>query len=268
MSTVKHAAREARGSDAFRRVARVGFIVVGVIHIIIGCIAVSLALGTGGDADQDGAMAMVRQNPIGGALLTAIAAGLIALAVWQIASAFLAADPADTKKWGKRIKFFGISLTYLVIAGMALIFAFGGDVSSENASRTLSAVVLAAPAGVGVVLLVIFGLTVSGVGIGFIVSGVTRGFMKLLDLQSGASRGGIVTLGVIGYIGKGIAIAVTGLLFVVAAFTNDPDKSAGLDGALRSLLALPLGPVILCAVGAGLAVYGLFCIARSRYARM
>lgn len=266
MTTAKDAARAAQRSDVFRRVARVGFVVVGVVHIIIGCLAVSLALGAGGDADQDGAMEQVRLSPVGGLLLGVIAAGLIALAGWQIASAFLASDPADTKKWGKRVKYFGIALAYLVIAGMALIVAFGGRVSSEKASQTLSEIVLAAPAGV--VVLVIIGLTVSGVGIGFIVSGFTRGFKKLLDLPSGVERGGIVTFGVVGYIAKGIAVAVTGVLFVVAAFTNDPDKSAGLDGALHSLVALPLGPVILCTVGAGLAVYGLFCIARSRYARM
>lgn len=266
MSSVKHAARVAKGSSAFRRIARVGFVVLGLIHVIIGSIAISIAAGASGDADQDGAMEQVRQNPFGGLLLALIAAGLFALAVWQIASAFLAADPAETKKWGKRIKLFGIALAYLVIGGMALVYALGGRADSEKASKTLSAVVLAAPGGL--VLLVIIGLAVAGVGLGFIVGGFTRGFEKLLDLPSGAARGGIVTLGVIGYFGKGIAVGVTGVLFVVAAVTQDPEKGAGLDAALHSLLALPFGAVILGAVGVGLAVYGVFCIARARFARM
>lgn len=266
MSTVKHAARIAKGSSAFRRIARVGFVVLGLIHVIIGSIAISIAAGASGDADQDGAMEQVRQNPFGGLLLVLIAAGLFALAVWQIASAFLAADPAETKKWGKRIKLFGIALAYLVIGGMALIYALGGRADSEKASKTLSAVVLSAPGGM--VLLVIIGLAVSGVGVGFVIGGFTRGFEKLLDLPSGVARGGIVTLGVIGYFGKGIAVAVTGVLFVVAAVTQDPEKGAGLDAALHSLLALPFGAVILGAVGVGLAVYGVFCIARARFARM
>lgn len=117
-------------------------------------------------------------------------------------------------------------------------------------------------------LLVIIGLAVVGVGAGFVVGGFTRGFEKLLDLPDGAARGGIVALGVIGYFGKGIAVAVTGVLFVVAAVTQDPEKGAGLDAALHSLLALPLGPLILGAVGVGFAVYGVFCIARARFARM
>lgn len=266
MSTVKHAARAARGSDGLRRFARAGFVVVGVIHIIIGSIAVSISVGAGGDADQDGAMETVRQSPVGGLLLGAIAAGLIALAAWQIATAFLAADPAETKKWGRRVKLVGIALVYLVIAGLALIFAFGGDAESEKAYQTFSAVLLASP--VGVAVLVVIGGTVIGVGAGFVVSGVTRGFEKLLHLPDGAARGGIVTFGVIGYVAKGIAVALIGVLFIAAAVTDDPDRSAGLDGALRSLLVLPLGRVALCVVGVGLAVYGLFCIARSRYERM
>lgn len=266
MSTVKHAARVAKDSTAFRRTARVGFIVLGLIHVVIGAIAISIALGASGDADQDGAMERIRDNPIGGLLLLSIAAGLIALAVWQIASAFLAADPAETKKWGRRIKLAGISGSYLVVAGLAIIYAIGGRAESEEASRTLSEIVLAAPGGV--VLLVVLGLSVIGVGTGFVVGGVTRSFEKLIDLPTGAGRAGIVTLGVVGYLGKGIAVAVTGVLFVVAAVTQDPEKAAGLDAALHSLLTLPLGGLVLGLVGAGFAVYGIFCMARARLARM
>ncbi|MGZ8804317.1 MAG: DUF1206 domain-containing protein, partial [Microbacterium sp.] len=74
--------------------------------------------------------------------------------------------------------------------------------------------------------------------------------------------------GVVGYIAKGIAIGVAGVLFIVAAITSDPDAAGGLDDALKALLALPFGPVILWIVGAGLIIYGLFCFARARYAKM
>ena len=66
MTSAKGAARTAQRSDAFRRVARAGFVVVGLVHIIIGAIAVSIATGGGGDADQDGAMEQIRSTPVGG----------------------------------------------------------------------------------------------------------------------------------------------------------------------------------------------------------
>lgn len=165
-----------------------------------------------------------------------------------------------------RIKLIGIAGAYLVIAGLALIFAFGGHVESEDTSRALSAVVLSAPGGI--VALILLGLTVAGVGIGFIVIGFTRGFEKTMDVPTGPSRPGIIALGVAGFIAKGIAIAVTGALFLVAAWTQDPQKAAGLDAALRSLVDLPLGRAILWLVGVGLAIYGVFSMVRARFARM
>lgn len=153
-----------------------------------------------------------------------------------------------------------------MIAGLALIFAFGGHVESETTLRALSAVILGAPGGI--VLLIIVGLSVAGVGVGFIVIGFTRGFEKTMDVPEGPSRPGIIALGIAGYIAKGIAITVTGLLFVVAAWTQDPEKAAGLDGALRSLIDLPQGRAILWLVGVGLAIYGIFSMVRARFARM
>jgi hypothetical protein len=69
-------------------------------------------------------------------------------------------------------------------------------------------------------------------------------------------------------VAKGIALFVVGVLFVVAAVTADPEKASGLDGALKSLIDLPFGKVILVAVGVGLIAYGLFCGARARWARL
>jgi len=80
--------------------------------------------------------------------------------------------------------------------------------------------------------------------------------------------GAVVVLGVVGYIAKGIALAVTGAVFVIAGLTIDPSKATGLDGALKSLVALPYGPAILFLVGAGLIAYGLYCFARARLARL
>ena len=66
----------------------------------------------------------------------------------------------------------------------------------------------------------------------------------------------------------GEALALVGGLFVSAALTADPTKAKGLDGALRSLLALPLGRVLLILVAVGLAAYGIYSFARARYARV
>ncbi len=71
-----------------------------------------------------------------------------------------------------------------------------------------------------------------------------------------------------GYLAKGVALAVVGLLFVLAAARADPSQASGLDGALKTLGQQPGGPVILVAVGLGFVAYGLYSFARARYARM
>jgi hypothetical protein len=75
-------------------------------------------------------------------------------------------------------------------------------------------------------------------------------------------------VGSVGYVAKGVALGVVGVLFTYAAVTADPDKAKGLDGAVDSLLGAPGGAVIVVLVGIGFAAYGLYSFARARYARM
>lgn len=271
MTTPTSAARAAQDSTAFRIVARIGYVVLGIVHIVIGLLAITVATGGGAEADQGGAMEQIRNAPLGLALLWIIAIGLFALAIWQIAEAFLVRDADDKKKWGYRIKFVGTAVAYIAIAITAFVYAMGGQTDSSDQSTTLSAQLLATPGGV--FLLVLIGLVIAGIGVAFVVRGITRAFEKNLALPSGgeAERGaakGILVFGTVGYVAKGIAVGVAGILFIVAALTNDPSAAGGLDAGLHALAALPFGPIILWIVGAGLVVYGVFCFARARYAKM
>jgi hypothetical protein len=266
VTTAKSAAQTAQDSTLFRTIARAGYVVLGILHILIGVIAISVTTGSGGDADQSGAMQKIQQAPAGVFLLWLVVVGLLALTVWQIAEALLERDPDAKKKWAHRAKYLGTAIAYIAIAFTALVYALGGQSDSSDSSQSFSAQLLSTPGGV--VLLVLVGLGVAAIGIAFIVRGFTRAFEKHLDLPAGKARKGIVTFGVVGYVAKGIAVGVTGVLFVVAALTHDPETAGGLDAALDALAELPFGAVILWAVGVGLAVYGLFCFARARFARM
>jgi hypothetical protein len=267
VKTPKTAARAAEGSTILRGFARAGYIVLGVVHIVIGLVAISIVTGGArGTADQSGAMAQIRQTPVGVLLLWVIVIGLLALAIWQIVQAVVERDPDTKKRWGYRVKYVGTAVAYIAIGWTALVAALGGQSSSAQSSETFTAKLLATPGGVFLVVLI--GLIVAGVGVAFVVRGVTRAFKKHLSLPSGVTRSGIVTFGVVGYVAKGIAVGVAGILFVVAAFAHDPAKAGGLDAALHTLATLPFGAVILWVVGAGLVIYGVFCFARARYARM
>ncbi|WP_285137741.1 DUF1206 domain-containing protein [Microbacterium sp. lyk4-40-TSB-66] len=263
------AADKAQDSTAFRVAARVGYVVLGLLHLLIGVIAISIATGTGGggdSADQSGAVGQVAKAPAGMVLLWVIVIGLAALAVWQIAEAIGERDSDVKKRWAHRAKDVGTAVAYGAIAITAFTVVSGGSSDSSEQSRTMSAQLLATPGGI--VVLVIIGLAVAVIGVAFIVRGFTKAFMKNISSPGGTAGRGIETFGMVGYIAKGIAVGVAGILFLVAAFAHDPNAAGGLDAALRSLAGLPFGQIVLWLVGAGLVVYGLFCFARARYARM
>lgn len=267
MPSASSAAQTVQQSTVLEVIARVGFVVLGIVHILIGVLAAQVAIGHGsGAADQNGAMAQVRSAPGGVFLLWVIALGLFALALWQISEAIVENDTDAKKRWGLRIKYLGTAVAYGAIAITAIVYAVGGSSDSSKSTETLSAKVMAAPGGVFLVGLI--GLGIAAIGAVFVYRGVTKRFLKRITPPGGTVGKGITWTGVIGYIAKGIAIGAVGILMLIAAFIHDPGKAGGLDQGLRSLAELPFGRVILWAVGAGLVIYGVYCFARARYARM
>jgi hypothetical protein len=271
-SGISSSADRAGNSDALENLARVGLIALGVVHLLVAWLALQLAWGGGGGtADQSGAMATVASQPFGKGLLWVLAIGLIALAVWQLAEVLRwvprLRGSADEKKkaTGKIVKSVAKTVVYVFLAVTALKFATGGGKSSGQQQQSAVAGVFSWPAGrflVGVAALVVI-----GVGVYHVKKGVTKSFMKEIDTSQATAgqRQVIERLGMVGYPGKGVALALVGGLLGWAAITFDPAKASGLDGALRTLLDAPFGQVLLTLVALGIAAFGVFCFFRARY---
>ena len=112
------------------------------------------------------------------------------------------------------------------------------------------------------------------VGVGVLVTAgflVYRGwkekFRSKLEPEGKTGKDGkaYILAGKVGYIAKGVALAVIGLLFLYAAFTQDAQKSGGLDQALHKVLQQPLGGPVLVVIAIGFACYGVFCFAWARH---
>jgi hypothetical protein len=262
------AARNAGNNPHLKTLARVGYAVNGLLHALIGAIAISLAVGSGaGSADQSGALGQLAKSPGGIFVIWAIVVGLVALGLWQVLQAFLVpAQDSEKKVWAHRLKEMGKGVAYLFVAGTALTVALQGSANSSQSTASASASVLALPGGP--VLLMLAGLGVLAIGGYFVYKGVAKTFTEDLSVPSGAMGTATVGLGVFGYVAKGVAVGVVGILIIVAGFTVDPSKSTGLDGALHSLAALPFGVVILVLVGVGLIAYGVYCCFRARFAKL
>jgi hypothetical protein len=263
------AAREAekvKDSGPLRLSARVGYAVNGLVHALIGAIAISIALGAGGEADQSGALRQLANTPAGIVLLWIVVVGLVALALWQVLHALLSRGADAKRRWARRLGEFGKAAAYLIVAAPAFAFATGSSSNSASDSQTFSARMLSFSGGVFILFAV--GLLVLAVGVAFVVRGLLRSFLDSIRLPAGGLGTAVTILGVVGYVAKGVALLVVGVLFCAAALTFDPTKASGLDGALKALIALPFGTVILFLVGAGLIAYGVYCGFRARLARL
>jgi hypothetical protein len=260
------AARSTRNSRTLHFFARLGFAVNGILHALIGIIAIELAFGSAGEADQSGALAALAATPGGVVVLWTVFVGLAALGIWLILNAFLTAPSERSKRVGHYASELGKGFAYLAVAATTLTFARGGATTSAATSTQASATLLSMPGGTIVVVLI--GLLVIGIGIYFVAKGATQRFTRDLRLPPGRAGTATVAIGVFGYVAKGVVLGMVGILFCVAAATLDPTKSSGLDGGLKTLGSLPLGMVILVLAGLGLISYALYSFVRARYARL
>lgn len=265
---VADGAEEATDSKPFIIAARAGYVAAGILHILIGVIALRVAAGGSGSADQSGAMASLAGTPGGGILLWVCFIGCSALALFLLSETIFGAKRVSGKDKAKyRLKNGGKAVVYAAIGITFARYAMGGSSSSSSSTQSTSAALMANPAGTALLLAVGIGILV--VGGYFIYSGITRKFEEnLAGRPSGSVGRAIMLLGSAGYIAKGVALGVLGLLVAIATVTNNPEESTGLDGALKSLQQQPFGVWILGAVAIGLIAYGVFMVVRSKYQRM
>jgi hypothetical protein len=265
-SSARHTTRRLHDSRAWHALARTGFAVNGLLHILIGTLAIQLALpgGSDADADQGGALESLAATPFGGVLLWVVTVGLAALGLWLIVDGII--DRPDDGVAKHVAVALAKGLTYLALAATAGRVALGERGDSSGDAQSVTAALLGVPAGI--VLVILAGLVVLAIGVYFGVKGVTQGFCDDIDTPGGGLGKAVIALGVGGYLAKGVALGAVGVLIGSAAIASDSARSTGLDGALRSLLELPFGGWILGAVGVGLIAYGTYCFARARYARL
>lgn len=238
--------------------ARVGYAANGVLHLLIAWIALQIAWGgSASDADQSGALGALATTPLGSVLLWVVAIGFGLLGVWQVTEAVVRHDTAE------RVKAISKAVVYLVLGWTAVTFIQGSASSGSDQASGVTAELMRQPFGRALVGAV--GVAVIGVGVYHVVKGWRKKFLEDLDEHPGTV---VVRLGRFGYIAKGVALGIVGGLFAAAAATGDPERAKGLDGALRTLLELPLGKALLTVVALGLAAYGLYSFGRARYARV
>jgi hypothetical protein len=262
-------ARRASDSPAARALARAGLAARGVLYILIGLVAILVALGQSSqEADQKGALQLLAGQPYGLAALWLLGIGFAGYALWRLSEAAFGVT-GEGNGAGARVKSLVRALIYAFFAYLTFqIIAGTGGGSQTKKQQDLTATVMHHPGGQWLVGLA--GLAIVIAGLVLVVEGLRRKFLKYLQLSqmSPRTRRIVEWLGTIGTAARGAVFALAGVLVIDAAVTYQPAKAGGIDKALLTLRNQPFGEFLLILAALGLIIFGVYGLCEARWRKV
>lgn len=244
--------------------ARVGLTARGIVYILMGFLAFRVVDGTHAEVDQKSALDQVLLQPGGRLLVSLMAIGFACYALWRF---YEAAFGVTGEKRGVqfRVISFVRGLIYSFLAVTAIAVFNGSQQNQSTQQRGYAIDAMSRPGGhlaVGV-----FGLIIVIVGLVALNEGITYKFMRYFQGEnlSQVERKWIRGLGRIGITARGFVFAITGVLLIIVAWSDNATKATGLDGALKTLRNQPSGGFLLGAVAVGLIIFGIYGLTEARY---
>ena len=265
---VRNKARRASGSPAAHGLARAGLTARGIIYILIGLVAVLVALGhSAREADQQGAIQLLAGKPYGLVALWLLAIGFVAYALWRLSEAAFGVT-GEGNGAGPRLKSLGRAVIYAGFAVLTFKAIAGAHGSQSRQQQDLTAKAMQHPAGQWLVGIV--GLIVVIAGLVLVMEGFRRKFMKYLRTaqMSPKTRRVVRLLGTVGTVARGVVFALAGILVIEAAVTHQASKSGGIDKALLTLRNQPFGEVLMLAAALGLLIFGVYGLCEARWRKV
>ena len=248
--------------------ARCGLAAQGVVHLLLGALAVLAAAGVrAAKADREQALLTIEHLPLGPWLLGLLALSLAAYVSWRFVQAAFNTERCgyDAKGLGKRF-FFAISATgYGWLAYYALHLAIAGR-SGGDTQRHLIASTLRHAYGqwlLGAVALTVMGIALFQFYQAF--TGTMNDEVNCRRLSEGPWQL-VYRLGQVGYTARGIVWIILAYYLLRAAVHGNPREARDTDGAFDILGTMGSG--VLLVVAAGFVAYGLYMLVRARYPLM
>ena len=258
---------------ALHWLVRAGFVARGITYGLIAGIVIAVIVHTGNPGahpDQQGALALVAQAPLGRIALVAIAIGLAAYALWKLALVVLGTGPEGRRDGGAfdRISNLGGAIVYVGFCLVAIRVLSGTHKSESTAQKHAAKNVLNWPAGHVLII---------GAGAGLIAISLYQLYTALRGEFAEDNKVGEMghderrifhILGRVGLTARAIVFALVGYFLVRTATDAQPSKAAGLDTALGQVHQAPFGTGWLLLVAAGLLVFAVYSMFEARYQRL
>lgn len=266
-------AKSAERSRPFRWLVRAGFLARGVTYGVIGALTLAMALGAGtmGTApNQQGALGLIASSALGRVALVAIAAGLLAYALWKFSQGISGRGPegGGSPELKDRIANLAGGVVYAGFFVVAIRVLTGSAGNSSSEPKHAAAGVLGWPGGR--LIVGICGAALIAISLYQLYDALRGGFAdeaKTERMSPGQHRL-FMLLGHIGLTARALVFAVVGYFILRTAIDFDPNTAVGLDGALARLHRQPFGPWILGLVAAGLLIFATYSLLEARYRRL
>jgi Domain of Unknown Function (DUF1206) len=261
-------ARRASDSPAAHFLARAGLTARGVIYILIGLIAVLVALGhSKREADQLGALQLLAGKSYGLVALWLLGIGFAAYALWRLSEAAFGVV-GEGRGAGPRLKSLGRAIVYAFFSYLTFTVISGTAHSQSKKQQDVTATAMRHPDGR--VLVGIIGAAIVIVGIVLIMEGIRKKFMKYLQTarMSARTRKIVKALGMTGTIARGVVFALTGVGVIAAAITHKASDSGGIDKALLTLRNQPFGEFLMLLAALGLLIFGVYGLCEARWRKV
>jgi hypothetical protein len=267
-NALKHAA----ANPLLELLERLGYLARGALYVVMGLLALGVALGIGGGQTTDltGSLVFLISNPFGKLVLIAFAIGLTAYSLWGFVRAIY--DPLHRGRgasgYAARLGFVTSAVSYGVIVVLALQILSGSGGPSGDSTKTTIAAVLTHPAGG--LLTILIGLVAVGVAVGQFVEAYRATFkddLKAAEMTA-AQRTIAVRLGRFGMFARGVAFLIIGWFVIQAGIHHDPAQAQGFGGAFTFLLSQPYGRWLVGILALGFVALGLHSFACARWVRL
>ncbi len=268
---VARQALAAERSRPFCWAVRAGFATRGLTYGVIGGLAVALALGAGSDGaspNQQGALALIAQAPMGRVVILVAAVGLLAYALWKLGLGIVGRGPEGRggKSFKDRVANLSAGVAYIAFFGIA-VQVLVGAAGRQSGERRETSGVLGLPGGQFIVG--IGGAILIAVSLYQCYAAVRGQFLddNKCHEMSDWERRIFIGVGGVGLVARAAVFAVVGY-FLCRTAINFHASGIGLDGTLGEVHRQPGGSLILALVAFGLETFALFSFFEARYQRL
>jgi hypothetical protein len=261
------------GVDVLELLARIGFLVKGLLYIVIGTLAFQAAARIGGRVtDARGALLTILAQPFGRTLLVVAIAGLFGYAVWRVLQGLLDPDRLgnDWRAIALRVSYIGRGALHAALGLQVIRLYRGLSESSGTSGREVAAEAFRWPFGDWLVVLA--GIALIGFAVQQVWAAVFSRFEPNLDVPQLRRDAGdwAVSLSRFGMCARALVFAMFGWFVADAGWSRDSSEVITIASLMRLLAAQPgeLGQWLLGTTAAGFIAYGFYQLVYARYLRI